>query len=661
MAELVVLLRGNGTEADRHRTVDALKRTTPSLHLFFGDVAAETPTPELETALATGSEVVVVGSGSGSGAVTDRLAWDVVQLTPDLDVVLLQVGTTVGAGWREQLRDAAHADTVVATSSAVPATMLAGQSRPEQPTDGLAPGGSLGEPLWGCVYIRREALDIAKEARGLAPSRADSWPRPEDLVLVPGFVHALSSAVVLPAEPSPEDASPALTPGVRRTLAQVEASAEPIRVNVDLRCCASPSSGTQVHALNLVASLAAREDLALGVLVPPRVHESVRAHLDALPPSVIRRAEGQPAVPRPHVFHRPYQLLTEAEITDVVTAGTRLVVTHQDMILDRTPAYFGSTDQWRHYAATTALTFVAADEVVFFSEHARQEAVRDGLVEPGKSSVVPPGTDHLDGAGEEVMPTALDGRLPADAPFLFVIGNAYFHKNRLFALRVAEELRTRSGWTGALVFAGGKPDAGSSIDEEHEFLRDREALGARVMDLPRITDAERRWLYRHAALVLFPTLYEGFGLVPFEAASAGTPCAYSSRSSVAEFLPREGALLDLADASASALRLQKVLSSREAGDTIVRAIRSAGAELTWSRAAASYVDVYRRAMIRPVGLSLVLGQEVVLGAGEQMASSETERRALKVLRRSGAARRLAHATVTLAASTRRGFRRLSRR
>ena len=54
-----------------------------------------------------------------------------------------------------------------------------------------------------------------------------------------------------------------------------------------------------------------------------------------------------------------------------------------------------------------------------------------------------------------------------------------------------------------------------------------------------MTDSELSWLYRHAALVLFPTLYEGFGLVPFEAAAAGTPCVERLAAQLVRYLPSE--------------------------------------------------------------------------------------------------------------------------
>jgi hypothetical protein len=176
-----------------------------------------------------------------------------------------------------------------------------------------------------------------------------------------------------------------------------------------------------------------------------------------------------------------------------------------------------------------------------------------------------------------------------------------------------------------------------------------------------VNDAGRSWLYRHAALVLFPTLYEGFGLVPFEAAAGGTPSVYASRSSVAEYLPAEGALLELGDVAETARRLHVLLESREARDEVVRNIRLAGSRLTWDRAADSYLEIYRRAMTRPIGLSLVLGSsEVVVGLRSQIVTSETERRVLLVLRRSAAVRLATEGVVAILRRARPIVRRLTR-
>jgi glycosyltransferase involved in cell wall biosynthesis len=327
------------------------------------------------------------------------------------------------------------------------------------------------------------------------------------------------------------------------------------------------------------------------------------------------------------------------------------------LILDRTPAYFPGERDWFGYTSATALSLVAADEVAFFSEHARQEAIRDGLVDIAKTSVVAPGTDHFAGGSEtEARPAAMSA-IRMDEPFILVLGNAYFHKNRVFALRVAEELRRKHAWNGTLVFVGGRPVDGSSALDEARFLSDHPQLQARFVGIGRVTDDEQRWLYRYAALVLYPSLYEGFGLIPFEAAAAGTPCLYSSRSSVAEFLPTDGALILLTDAAITATRIAAVLHDADTGSAIVRAIQAAGKPLTWERAAASYAGIYRRAIERPVGLALAMRGDVVIGGRSELALDDTERRVLFVLRRIGAARLVARGLLGAAAALYRVVRR----
>jgi glycosyltransferase involved in cell wall biosynthesis len=624
---LFVLLRGSGSPSDLRRTTDAVRRHTPESG-------------------ANGVRVELIDSSEGGDAAADGVLWDRLQSEPSADLVLLKVGAAVGPGWQEHLRTAAYEDAIVATASAVPTNLLADG---DAAASGVAAGSvgdsshgaALGEPLWGCVYVRRDALKVALAAR---VSTTDALPlvapRIEEALLVPGLVHVLAKTVVSFDPGAPTNGSAIVTPSVQRALDTLESRVQPIRVTVDLRCCSHPLSGTQVHALNLVEALSRTQDMQLSVLLPPQLHQSVRPHVDALPKSVRRLGLDERTFSRPHVFHRPYQLQSETEITDVLGRGDRLVVTHQDMILDRTPAYFSSKAQWRGYTAATAVSFVAADEVAFYSRHAREEAIRDGLIDAAKTCVVPPGTNHLDDAGAESRPGALRESSPSES-LILVLCNSYFHKNRVFALRVGEQLRAKHGWTGTLVFAGGSPPDGSSVADETAFLAQHPELHERFVDLGRVSDEEQHWLYRHAALVVYPTLYEGFGLIPFEAAAAGTPCVYSSRSSVAEYLPVEGARLDLADVAATANRLAPLLQRADGGQPIVDAIRAASEELTWDRNAAAYADIYRRALERPVGLALAAAGNVVVGARSQLAVDAAELGLLAVWRRVPAFRMLA--------------------
>jgi glycosyltransferase involved in cell wall biosynthesis len=660
MNELLVFLRGEGIEADFRRTLKALQANTADLEMCFLD-ARDDPRELLEGISASG-RLCVVGDHRTGWGVEEALVWAILAEAPEADLVLLEVGTVVSPGWEEDMRAAAYGDAVIATSSAVPAGMLAlknelGGRLPEV-TPNADRGPGIGKPLRGCVYVRRDALKTAMKTRWDDDrGSAESLTPLEQVVLAPGLVHVLASTIVLPAVRSPVKHTPLVTPALRRALVKIEASAEPLRVLVDMRCCMYPVSGTQVHALNLVSELATKNDVDVSILMPVHPHDSVRSRLDALPLAVARYGEGQPIDPPPHVFHRPYQVF-EGHISDLVMPDVRLVITHQDLILDRTPSYFRSEERWRNYAAATALSLVAADEVVFYSEHARLEAVGDGLLDQSKTSVVPPGTNHIRTNSVEERPSRLNHLIDsAESKFLLFIGNDYVHKNRFFAVRVAEELTRVYDLGSTLVCVGGRPTRGASPANRNPFRGKRAGRSPGFVDLGRVTDAELWWLYRNASLVLFPSLYEGFGLIPFEAAAAGTPCVYGDRSSIGEYLPSEGALLDLGDVGETARRLQRVLRDSVLSDGIVRATRLAGSSLTWSRTANSYVQIYHRALARPVGLSLALGDGISVGARSEMASNEAERRILLALKRNAAVRRLADRALTVALAVRGATRR----
>ena len=112
-----------------------------------------------------------------------------------------------------------------------------------------------------------------------------------------------------------------------------------------------------------------------------------------------------------------------------------------------------------------------------------------------------------------------------------------------------------------------------------------------------MAEPEQTALYQGASLVLFPSLYEGFGMIPFEAATLGTACAYTHLASMRELLPSSGALpsLDVEEAGAFVSRL---LDDDAARARIVAEIAEAARTLTWERTAKGYLEVYERALSR---------------------------------------------------------------
>jgi hypothetical protein len=140
---------------------------------------------------------------------------------------------------------------------------------------------------------------------------------------------------------------------------------------------------------------------------------------------------------------------------------------------------------------------------------------------------------------------------------------------------------------------------GSSAEEETRVLERQSALADAVIRLGPLSEAEKEWLLRRATLVLYPSVHEGFGLVPFEAASHGVPCLWARGTSLSEILPDEAAGIVPWDPVASADAALALMREEPAREANLAAIRSAARALRWEQTAAQLLEVYLNACERP--------------------------------------------------------------
>jgi len=103
-------------------------------------------------------------------------------------------------------------------------------------------------------------------------------------------------------------------------------------------------------------------------------------------------------------------------------------------------------------------------------------------------------------------------------------------------------------------------------------------------------------LYDAAACVVFPSLYEGFGLPVLEAMARGVPVACSDRSSLPEVAGDAALLFDPEDVDAIRRSMERLLSDTVLAGRLRIAGRERAAEFTWERTADLTVRCYRRAL-----------------------------------------------------------------
>ena len=318
---------------------------------------------------------------------------------------------------------------------------------------------------------------------------------------------------------------------------------------------------------------------------------------------LVRYADA-PQMARADVVHRPFQLDNPGDLSFLTSLADRVVITQQDLIGYQNPSYFATRDAWEGYRELTRTGLAVADRVLFFSQHARREALDEELVETERASVVTLGVDHRI-ASPPVAPEGMSGLAP-DTEVMLCLGNDYRHKNRLFALRMLDELITRHRWEGRLVLAGPHVPHGSSAPEERRMLSARPELAAAVVDLGAVSEAEKAWLLGRAGLVLYPTVYEGFGLVPFEAAAHSVPCMWAAGTSLSELLDDDAAPLVAWDPAASADRALELMRDERERELNVGLIRRAAEPLTWDASAARLLEVYEQTCDAPAAAGGVL-------------------------------------------------------
>ena len=250
------------------------------------------------------------------------------------------------------------------------------------------------------------------------------------------------------------------------------------------------------------------------------------------------------------------------------------------------------------YRDLTRLSLALASGVAFPSEASARRG-HGGLVGPDEADAV------VSCGGRLVRRSSVRHDRPVsarghDRGFLLCLGASYLHKNRRFVLEMWIELRRR-GWSGRLVLAGPTPPYGNSHAREAEVLLGIPDLRDDVVDLGAISDAEKRWLYDRAALVLYPSVTEGFGLVPVRGGAARRPDAGTRGGSLDEILPAGIPVLDGFDVVESADRAWRLLSDASASTQLCAALQARSLSFTWDGVGERLVGLFDAVLRQPRG------------------------------------------------------------
>jgi glycosyltransferase involved in cell wall biosynthesis len=375
-----------------------------------------------------------------------------------------------------------------------------------------------------------------------------------------------------------------------------------LRVAADLTSFLTPRTGVGVFATEIVRQLAGRDDVettgfaitwrgrgALAELVPPGVGVADRP-MPARPLRVLWKRLDHPRVDhwigRHDVVWGPNFVVPPSRAAQVVTVHDLTPMRFPQLANRATLAYPALIRRalrrgaWIH----TPSSFVR-DEVLaeFRAEPERVVAIHHG-VRPDR-----PEADPRPAVATE-RERISGRRLAGGDRYILTIGTVEPRKDLPTLVRAFDAL---AGDDPALRLVIAGPDGWGT--EALATALGRARHRDRVVRVGWVSNAERWALLRAASAFCFPSVYEGFGLPPLEAMTAGVPVVATRAGAVPEVC-RDGAeLVPVGDPDGLAQALGRVLTDDAHRDRLIVRGHVVAASYRWSTTTDAIVDLFRKA------------------------------------------------------------------
>jgi glycosyltransferase involved in cell wall biosynthesis len=186
-------------------------------------------------------------------------------------------------------------------------------------------------------------------------------------------------------------------------------------------------------------------------------------------------------------------------------------------------------------------------------------------------------------SNDEAMPATLE-QLGVRSPFVVGFSSLSPNKNIGRLLEAFQLARRRGSLTAELVLIGHSPS---------DLAR---SAGAGVRLIGYLDDPSLSQVLGRAQFLVFPSLYEGFGLPVLEAMEAGVPVACSNRASLPEVAGDAALLFDPESIEDMATAIACLATDAALRTELIEKGRRNVERFSWKQTAALTLDVYRQAL-----------------------------------------------------------------
>ena len=236
-----------------------------------------------------------------------------------------------------------------------------------------------------------------------------------------------------------------------------------------------------------------------------------------------------------------------------------------------------------------------ADRLVCISQYARARFLETLRVAPDRVTTIPIAVHaRLPRLPAEAARAARE-RLGVERPYVFYPANFWPHKNHRMLLTAYAALRARRpGLVPDLVLTGALAAPAAALVEAVVAM----GLSPHVRMLGYLPDADLAALFEGALFVVFPSLYEGFGMPVLEAMHFGKPVACSDVTSLPEVAGDAALFFDPRRPDAIACAIERLLDEPDLRASLARRGAERVAAQDADQMARAYLDVLAAAAHR---------------------------------------------------------------
>lgn len=362
----------------------------------------------------------------------------------------------------------------------------------------------------------------------------------------------------------------------------------PLRLGLDAHTVGRRQTGNERYVVELGNALAARSDVAViayvdkGIAWPAR-----RGRTPRLQPLSMRASQLRIPFELPVRARRDRVDLLQVNYVAPPVAGVPVVTVVHDLSFEDVPGLLPRAMRLR-LQATVRLAVWKSAAVVAVSEFTRRRLVEAYGIDPARVHAVPNGVSARWRPLDEDVALARLLPLELEQQFVLFVGAAGPRKNLDRVVEAVARLRREGIADLGLVIAGPPIPARSKA---WTIVESYVGEGW-IRHLGYVDDDDLHALYCAARAVVYPSLYEGFGLPVIEALACGAVVVASSTTAIPEVAGEAAVLVDPADIGAIAVGLSRALTD----ETLRARLRAAGPQraalFSWARAAQRMMGVY---------------------------------------------------------------------